>query len=330
MSVDKNDPQIFQRTRELLSVQIAGLERTSAQLPADLPACVRLMVHALNAGHKLLISGIGKSYHIGQKIAGTLTSTGSQAYPLHPSEALHGDMGAIQPGDVLLTLSYSGESDELIKLLPYAKRAGASVICLTGRAESSAAKLSDLILPIEISEEACPFNLAPTASMLAMLALGDALAVLIHEARGFTREDYARLHPAGAIGRSLRLKVTDVMRPADRVAVVGVSDFVKEAVLAMSRCRSGAVAVVDEHQLLVGLVTDGDLRRHISADFNIAESRVETIMTRNPKTLPVSASAVDVMKIFEESRIDDLLIVNEDGSLAGMVDIQDMPKLKMF
>lgn len=319
-----------QRARELLSIQIAALEKTRDQLPSQLGEVVGAMTAALDAGHKILVSGIGKSFHIGQKIAGTLTSTGSQAFVLHPSEALHGDIGAIQPGDILLILSYSGESDELLRLLPYAQRAGAKIACLTGRPGSSAAQLSDWVLPVEISREACPFNLAPTASMLAMLALGDALAVLIHEQRGFTREAYARLHPAGAIGRSLRLNITDVMRPADRLPVVGQDDFVKEAVLAMTRCRSGAVAVVDTDQIVVGIVTDGDLRRHIRADFNIAESPVRDIMTRNPKTLPVHASAVDVMKAFEESRIDDLIVIDDGGRLAGMVDIQDMPKLKLF
>jgi len=318
------------RARALMESAAAGIHCTCAVLDEQFADAVTATTEALKRNGKILVTGVGKSFHIGQKIAGTLTSTGSMAIAMHPSEALHGDIGLIKSGDILLALSYSGESEEMIRLLPFAQRAGARVMAITGNGESSVARMAEWSVKVRIEQEACPFNLAPTASMLAMLALGDAFSVLLHEAAGFTREDYARNHPAGAIGHTLRLRAVDIMRPPERVPTVRPEALVKEAVLAMTRCRAGAVAVVGEDNKVVGVVTDGDLRRQLSENFNLGEVIVADVMTRNPITLPNTATAIDVMKIFEEKRIDDLMVLDERGGLAGMIDIQDMPKLKIF
>ncbi len=318
------------RARALVDLNLAGLRRLQAGLDGRFAAALAALRDRQKAGGKIVVTGVGKSHHIGQKVAATLTSTGSPAVSLHPSEALHGDIGLVQPGDVVLAFSYSGATEELLRFLPFARRAGALVVGVCGRAESPLAKLCDNLVPCDVEREACPFNLAPTTSTLVMLVIGDLLATLLHEDRGFTREDFARLHPAGAIGHTLHLRARDVMREESRVAWVREDDRVQTAVLAMTRCRAGAVAVVDADNRVVGIVTDGDLRRHIRAEINIATCRVSEIMSREPITVPVDATAADVMARFERHQIDDLILIGPDGRLAGMVDLQDMPKLKMF
>jgi arabinose-5-phosphate isomerase len=323
------DP-LLARARELLDINLAGLRLLQERLDARFAAAVAAIRHRQKAGGKIVVTGVGKSHHVGQKAAATLTSTGSPAVSLHPSEALHGDIGLLQDGDVVLAFSYSGATEELLRFLPFARRGGALVVGVTGRLNSPLAALCDHLIPCEVEREACPFNLAPTTSTLVMLAIGDLLATLLHEDRGFTREAFARLHPAGAIGHTLHLRAGDVMRPAERVACVREDDLVQTAVLAMTRCRAGAVAVVDERERVVGILTDGDLRRHIRAEINIATCRVREIMSTEPVTVAFGATAADVMREFEKHQIDDLILVHPDGRLAGMVDLQDMPKLKMF
>ncbi len=318
-----------EEAKKLLQINIDGLQALSELLDEGFDRTMTRIVELVSAGGKIIVTGLGKNYHIGQKMAATLTSTGTPAFLLHPSEAMHGDLGMIQPGDVVLAMSYSGESDEMIKMLPFAKRAGGEIFTITSDAESSAGKISDHILPIEIEKEACPFNLAPTTSTLVTLAIGDVLAMLIHQARGFSREDYAKLHPAGAIGNTLALKVTDVMRTGERVAKVSGDAVVKDAVFAMSKARAGAIAVTDSEDMLLGILTDGDIRRHIADGGNIAEMPVTEIMTTDPVSLPLDAAAADVMLLFEKHNIDDLVITDK-GKLAGMVDLQDMPKMKLF
>ncbi len=319
-----------QQAKDIIDIEIAGLQKVREQLDERFDRAVELILDHLGRGGKVVVTGLGKSLHIGHKIAGTLRSTGTPAVLLHPSEAMHGDLGILQPADVLLALSYSGESEELVNLLPVIKRQGVAIVALTGEAESTLARASEVVLLARVDREACPFNLAPTASTTASLAVGDALAMVLLEARGFKKEDYAKLHPGGAIGRTLLLRVRDIMRTGARVASVSIHATVQDAVLAMTSARSGSVAVVDEQGVLAGIFTDGDLRRHLPDAARLPTMKMGEVMTPNPIRLGLNHLAVDVVTIFEKHNIDDLVIVDEQGRVAGMVDIQDLPKLKIF
>ncbi len=279
---------------------------------------------------RVVVTGMGKNFHVGQKISATLASTGSTSVALHPSQALHGDLGIVSKGDILLALSYSGESEELLQIVPAVKRLGVKIIAITGAENSAVAKTSDEIICTPVLREACPFNLAPTASTTAAMAVGDALAIVLLEARGFKKEDYARLHPGGTIGQTLLLMVGDIMRKGDRLAKIGVNARVKDAILAMTSARSGSVGIVDKRGKVAGILTDGDLRRLISKKRNIPELPIEDVMTPSPVVIGENALAVEALKIYEERAIDDLLVVDRAGRLVGMVDIQDLPKFKIL
>lgn len=318
------------RGKEVMNVEIAGMEKVRDQIDGGFSTAVEWILQALKNGGKVVITGVGKNFHIGQKMAATFTSTGTPAVLLHPIEAMHGDFGIVGENDIVLALSYSGASDELIALLPALKRCGVKIIAVTGDETSPLGRQSDLILPVTIDKEACPFGMAPTTSTTVTLALGDALAIVLLEARGFKKEDYAKLHPGGAIGRTLLLKVSDVMRTADRLANVPAGAKVKDAVMAMTGARAGCVAVVDANKKLLGIFTDGDLRRHLIETPDITEQPVESVMTAGPVTLKADQLAVDILKIYEEKNIDDLMVVDDDGRIVGAVDIQDLPKLKIL
>lgn len=322
---------IIQRAREVLDTEIAALARVRDGLGPAFEEAARALLDRLGRGGKIVVTGVGKNQPIGQKIAATLTSTGAPALFLHPSDAMHGDLGLLQENDALLVLSYSGESEELLALLPVVKRSGTPAIAFTGDPESALSRLCDIVVPVKVDREACPFNMAPTASTTATLAAGDALAMVLLEARGFQLEDYAKLHPGGAIGRTLLMRVEDIMRTGDRVARVRPDTRVQDAVLAMTSARSGSAVVVDEADGVLGICTDGDLRRHIADNTrNVASLRMEDVMTRDPIRLSRGHLAVDVLAIFEQHNIDDLIIVDEAGRLMGMIDIQDLPKFKIF
>jgi arabinose-5-phosphate isomerase len=243
---------------------------------------------------------------------------------------MHGDLGIVMKNDVLLALSYSGESAEVLELVPAVRRFGVSIIALTGNAQSALAKCSDVALTVAVEREACPFNLAPTASTTATLAMGDALAMVLLEARGFRREDYANLHPGGAIGRTLLLKAADIMRRGDRLASVAPEAKVRDAILAMTNARAGSAAIVDAQRRLVGVLTDGDLRRQMPRHGNLLELPVAEIMTRNPIHVRDDCLALDVLRLFEQHSIDDLLVVDAERHVVGAIDIQDLPKLKIM
>ncbi len=319
-----------QRAKEIMAIEIAEMRRARAALGREFGQAVRRLLRQLKAGGKIVITGVGKNMPIGQKMAATFTSTGAPAVWLHPLEALHGDLGLLQKNDVLLALSFSGETEELISLLLYAKRLGVPIVALTGRRDSSLAQQSDTVIPVAVAREACPFNMAPTASTTATLAVGDALAMVLLEARGFRKEDFARLHPGGAIGRTLLLKAADIMRRGDRVAWVPRAATVKDAVLAMTRARAGSVAVLAAGRRVAGIFTDGDLRRHVTSDKHIATTPVVEYMTPDPITVQADELAEDVLAIYEQHNIDDLIVVDRRGRLAGMIDIQDLPKLKIL
>ncbi len=318
------------RAREVFDVEMAALKNVRAQLDAAFDQAVELIVASLRQRGKIVIVGIGKSGNIGQKIAATLTSTGSTSVVLNSVDALHGDLGLVNDGDVVLALSYSGESEEVLKLLPALTRFSVKIIAFTGSPKSALARHSDLVLNVKVPKEACPFNLAPTASTTAMLVMGDALAMAVLQARGFKRQDFARHHPSGAIGRAMLLQVREIMRADARNAVAAETLPVKEALLVMTRAKSGSVSVVNARGKLVGVVTDGDLRRHMAHDDNALAQPLSRLMTRHPVCIRDDALAAEALKIFNERNIDDLIVVNARHEPVGLVDSQDLPKLKLM
>lgn len=318
------------KARIVFDIELAALRRVRAQLDESFDRAVDGIVQALRQHGKVVIVGIGKSGNVGQKIAATLTSTGSTSVVLNSVDALHGDLGIVSDGDVILALSYSGESEELLNLLPALKRFAVKIIALTGGVKSSLARHSDVVLNARVPREACPFNLAPTASTTAMLVLGDALAVAVLQARGFTQKDFARYHPAGAIGRAMLLRVGDIMRTGNRNAVAGENLPVKQALLVMTQAKSGSLSVVNPRGKLVGVFTDGDFRRRMAVDEMLLARPLKTVMTRNPVCIRETALAVEALKVFDERNIDDLIVLNAKRQPVGLVDSQDLPKLKIM
>ncbi len=318
------------RAANVFDIEIAALRKVRTQLDKSFDLAVETIIAALKNRGKVVVVGIGKSGNVGAKIAATLTSTGTTSVVLNSVDALHGDLGIVNDGDVILALSYTGESEELLNLLPPLKRFVVKIISITGNLKSSLAKHSEISLNIKVPKEACPFNLAPTSSTTATLVMGDALAMAILQARGFKQKDYARLHPSGAIGRAMLLKVGDIMRRGERNAVAGESLLVKEALLVMTRARSGSLSVVDGRRKLVGVFTDGDFRRHMTSDEDLLSRPVADFMTRNPVRIGEDALAVDALKIFNERDIDDLIVVNSKNEPVGLIDSQDLPKLKIM
>jgi arabinose-5-phosphate isomerase len=318
------------KAREVFDIELAALKFVRAQLDKSFDAAVETVILALKSRGKIVIVGIGKSGNVGAKIAATLTSTGSTAVVLNSVDALHGDVGIVNDGDVILALSYSGESDELLNLLPALKRFSVKIISLTGNLKSSLARHSDLALSVKVPKEACPFNLAPTSSTTATLVMGDALAMAVLQARGFKQSDFAKYHPSGAIGRAMLLKVGEIMRRGERNAVAAENLTVKEALLVMTHAKSGSLAVVDARGRLAGIFTDGDFRRHMATDDNLLSQPLKKVMTRNPICVRDTALAVEALKIFNERNIDDLIVVNAKHEPVGLVDSQDLPKLKIM
>lgn len=318
------------RGREVLDIEIAELQRVRDELDGGFTRAVETILPRLAAGGKIVLTGVGKNLPIAQKIAATLTSTGSPAVVLHPSDAMHGDLGIVQTGDAVLALSYSGASDELLALIPAIRRFAVPIVALTGDPEGPLARVSDVVLLVRVSREACPFNMAPTASTTATLAVGDALAMVLLDARGFQREDYAKLHPGGAIGRALLLRVRDIMRTGDRVALVPRDALVRDAVVAMTGARAGSVAVVEADGRLAGIFTDGDLRRHMTGEGNLGARPIAEVMTASPIRVRDDQLAVDVLATFEKHAIDDLLVVDAADRVVGMIDLQDLPRVKIL
>lgn len=318
------------RAREVFDIELAALKAVHDQLDGSFDQAVDLMVQCASQRGKIVVVGIGKSGHVGAKIAATLTSTGALSVVLNTVDALHGDIGVMADGDVVLALSYSGESDELISLLPALKRFSVQIVALTGAPRSTLGRHSDVVINTRVPKEACPFNLAPTASTTAMLVVGDALAMAVLQARGFKRQDFARYHPSGAIGRALLLRVKDIMRSGERHAAAAESLTVKEGLLAMTQAKSGCLSVMNDKGRLCGVFTDGDLRRLMAADPNALGQVLSRVMTRNPASIAEDALAMEAVKIFNERRIDDLIVVNARHEPVGLVDSQDLPRLKLM
>lgn len=311
-------------------MEIDALRQTRARLDAGFSAAVDAVVRSLKQKGKVVVTGIGKSGNIGQKISATLNSTGTTSVLLNSVDALHGDLGVISDGDVVLALSYTGESEELLRILPAIKRFDVTLIAMTGQPKSSLAKHSDIIINVRVRREACPFNMSPTSSTTAMLALGDALAMCALDARGFNKTDYARLHPGGSIGRTMLVKIRDIMRTGERNPVISELTTVKDALLAMTKAKSGTISVVDKRGRMAGVFTDGDFRRQMARDDQVLKKPVKSVMTPGPVTIREDALAVEALKIFQQRQIDDLIVVDKRKRPVGIVDSQDLPKFKIM
>ena len=313
--------------RRVLEVEILGLKAVAARIDGAFTAACRLL---LASRGRVVCIGMGKSGHIARKIAATFASTGTPAFYVHPGEAGHGDLGMITDADVVLALSYSGETDELLMLLPVLKRQGNRLIAMTGRPGSTLAREADVHLDVSVPAEACPLDLAPTTSTTAALALGDALAVALLEARGFTADDFARSHPAGALGRRLLLHITDVMHSGDEVPRVRAEATLSEALVEMSRKRLGMTAVVDAEGCLLGLYTDGDLRRTLDdAAIDLRNTRIDAVMTRTPKTIGTEALAVEAAQLMEAHQVNALLVLDDARRVVGALNIHDLLRARV-
>ena len=320
-------PQLLQLARDTLDIEAAALQGLKARLDERFVRAVNMM---LEVQGRVVVTGMGKSGHIGRKIAATFASTGTPAMFVHPAEASHGDLGMIKVVDVVLAISNSGESDELVAILPVLKRQGVRLIAMTGGLQSSLARHADVVLDSSVEKEACPLNLAPTASTTAQLALGDALAVALLDARGFKPEDFARSHPGGSLGRRLLTHVSDVMRSGDQVPRVAPSASFGELMQEMSRKGLGASAVVDATGHAVGVFTDGDLRRLIEKGQDLRGLTAAEVMHAQPRTIARDALAVEAAEMMEKHRITSLLVVDEAGLLCGAINTNDLMRAKVI
>ncbi|HEY5079679.1 MAG TPA: KpsF/GutQ family sugar-phosphate isomerase [Opitutaceae bacterium] len=318
------------RARHCIRVEGDALRATSRGLGSEFTGTARAVESVIAAGGKLVFSGVGKSAHIAGKIAATFNSTGVSSCYLDPTQALHGDLGLCDEGDLAILLSNSGQSDEILRLLPVLKRFGLKIVALTGSPKSDLARLADYRLLYRVPREACPLKLAPTASTTAALALGDALAMVLLKARGLTREDFAKYHPAGNLGRVLLLRTREIMRSGSRLAIASDTVTVQEAILAMTKAKSGSIALVRASSgKLTGILTDGDFRRSALTGPGFLARRVSDFMTRSPKVIRDDALGVDALRLFQAHKIDDLIVVDSTGRPVGLIDGQDLPKFKI-
>ena len=312
--------------RNVLNIEAHEISALAARLDANFEAAVQLI---LNCQGRVVVSGMGKSGHVGGKIAATLASTGTPAFFMHPAEASHGDLGMITNGDVVIALSNSGESDELLNIVPTIKRLGAKIISITGGKNSTLAKESDVHLSAEVSQEACPLGLSPTASTTAALALGDALAVCVLNLRDFTAEDFARSHPGGKLGRRLLIRVRDVMRTGSAIPSVKDGELLSIALTEMSKKGLGFTAVVNAQKNPVGVFTDGDLRRTFAKGIFTHTVKINEVMHANPNTIHANELAVEAVEMMEKKKINGLLVIDDTGKLVGAFNMHDLLKAKV-
>ena len=334
---------MLDRAREVFDVEIEGLRKTRDSLGDTFVAAVELILSALRSDGHVVVTGVGKSLHVAEKMSGIFSSTGARSFVLNPVQAMHGDLGATSTRDVLVALSFSGESEEVLRLIPAIRRHGLKVISLTGNSKSTLAGLSDVHVEIPCGKEACPFGMAPTTSATATMVMGDALAMALLYAQKFEISDYALNHPAGAIGRALVMRASDVMRTGDRLPLVPPTATVMATLMAMTKAQSGSAVVVDESGRLTGIFTDGDFRRLVSekndagdkGDASLSSpmslsSPVSRYMTRSPQFVYDDVYAAELLKVFERRRIDDLPVCDRNGRVVGLVDIQDLPRMKVM
>jgi arabinose-5-phosphate isomerase len=316
--------------RDCIRIESDALEATAKKLDEKFVSVAQAVEATVARGGKLIFSGVGKSAHIVQKLVGTFNSTGVSSCFLDATQALHGDLGLCEQGDLAILLSNSGQTQEILRLLPLMKRFELPVVAFTSNAESELAKGADFLLHYSVPKEACPLSLAPTASTTAALALGDALAMVLLESRGFTRDDFARLHPAGNLGTVLLVKVSDIMRTGERLAVLPETSLIRDALLSMTAAKSGSIALTASDGTLAGIMTDGDLRRNIISTPDFLSQPVSKYMTRSPKVVQADALAVEALRMFDRYKIDDLIAVDAQRRPVGLVDVQDLPKMKLL
>ena len=313
--------RLIEMGREALQIEARAVAALVDRLGGDFAKACRMLLACTG---RVVVSGMGKSGHVGGKIAATFASTGTPAFFLHPAEASHGDLGMVTRGDVVLAISYSGETAELLMILPLFKRMDARLIAMTGNPASTLAREADVHLDISVPAEACPLNLAPTASTTATLAMGDALAVALLKHRGFTEADFARSHPGGALGRRLLLHVSDVMRRGDDLPMVQPGTPLTEGLLEMSRKRLGFTAVVDEAGRVAGIFTDGDLRRALDRDLDVHATTMAEVMTRDPRSIGPHELAAEAVLMMEKHSVNGLLVLDESGRLVGALNVHDL------
>ena len=319
MSVDES--KLIRTARDVLETEASAVTALVARVDRNFTTACRLM---LSCRGRVVVTGMGKSGHVANKIAATLASTGTPAFFVHPGEASHGDLGMITGDDLVLALSNSGETSELVTILPLIKRLGVKLIALTGKPDSTLAKTADAHLDVSVAREACPLNLAPTASTTAALAMGDALAVSLLEARGFTEEDFARSHPGGSLGRRLLLRTEDVMHKGEQIPSVQAGTSLSQALMEMTRKGLGMTAVIDANGLVVGIFTDGDLRRTLDKQLDVHKAKIDEVMTRNCTTAGPDMLAGEALHLMESRKFNGLLIVDKDNKLLGALNMHDL------
>ena len=327
MSSPPNATRALDMARRVLRIEADAVNALAQRLDDNFTRATELI---LRCQGRVIVSGVGKSGHVARKIAATMASTGTPAYFLHAAEAAHGDLGMLTRGDVMIAISNSGESDEVLTLVPQVKRQGGKLIAITGNPDSPLAREADVYLDAGVAEEACPLNLAPTASTTAALALGDALAVALLDARGFGPDDFARSHPAGALGRKLLTHVSDVMRPANEVPSVDEGTSVPDALLAITRGGLGMTVVLCDRETLAGIFTDGDLRRAMERQGDLRQVNVGAVMTRSPRTIAPNRLAVEAVEMMEQYKVNQLLVLGVDGVLLGALNMHDLFKAKVI
>ena len=320
-------PRALELAREVLSIEAAAVLALTHRIDETFLRALNII---LSCEGRVIVSGMGKSGHIARKIAATLSSTGTPAYFVHPAEASHGDLGMITADDVFIALSYSGESQELLTIVPVIKRQGARLISLTGNPQSSLAQAADAHLDAAVAKEACPMGLAPTASTTAALALGDALAVALLDAKGFGEDDFARSHPGGSLGRRLLTHVRDIMHSGAGIPAVGHDALLSEALLEISRKRLGMTAIVDDAQHVLGIFTDGDLRRTLEKRLDFSTTPVSAVMSHNPRSIAPEALAAEAVQVMEQHNINQMLVVDADNKLVGALNMHDLLRAKVI
>ena len=320
-------PRALELAREVLSIEAAAVQALSQRIDEDFLHALDII---LSCEGRVIVSGMGKSGHVARKIAATMASTGTPAYFVHPAEASHGDLGMVTAEDVFIALSYSGESQELLTIVPMLKRQGAKLISLTGNPRSSLALESDVHLNGAVDKEACPMNLAPTASTTAALALGDALAVALLDAKGFGEADFARSHPGGSLGRRLLTHVRDIMHSGNGIPAVGEDAMLSEAVLEISRKGLGMTAIVDQAQHVLGIYTDGDLRRTLEKKLDFTTTPVSAAMSKQPGTIGPERLAAEAVQLMDQYNINQMLVVDTDNKLVGALNMHDLLHAKVI
>ncbi len=319
----------LEKARRVIGLEVSELQRLQTRLDDSFAQAVEIIRHAVENRGKVVVCGVGKSGHIGEKIAATLTSTGSPAVVLNSLNALHGDLGVVADGDVILALSASGETDELVNILPALARFAVKIIAMTGNPASMLGQNSHVVLDVNVEQEACPLNLAPTSSTTVMLVLGDALAMVLLESRGFTKDDFARFHPGGRLGRTLLMRVGDIMRTREQMAVVSPAQPVREVLHEMTTRRAGAAVAIEADGQLAGIFTHSDFARYFQLNPAIGDLEVGQFLTRSPITVAEEKLAVEVLHIVEKHRIDDVVVLDARGCPVGIVDSQDLARFRV-